>query len=168
MDCPGCRTTLENIEYEGVPVRRCGQCRGMLVTRSGVQRVRTQQNRPTEQLFVEYRQEDREDTQEKIRCPRCRNRMRKQLVRHVAEQFTIDSCRECQLSWFDGGELARIQLIYESSAAARDSIELQYQARNMSDERRRQLEEDIANLPSLAPTLSSIFGGLFSDEDEDE
>ena len=45
---------------------------------------------------------------------RCRRRMEKLKTRWTIG-FSLDECDSCNLLWFDGGELALMQLQYEGS-----------------------------------------------------
>jgi len=70
----------------------------------------------------------------------------------------IDTCSDCDLVWFDPGELARMQIGYEATAQAKETAELQHRARNMTPEERTQFERNLANLPEGTATLASAFG----------
>jgi len=61
--------------------------------------------------------------------------------------FHLDTCRRCEPVWFDGGELARLQLSYQISPQGKDAAELQRRWREMPPERREEFEQNLARLP---------------------
>ena len=59
--------------------------------------------------------------------------------------------------WFDGGELARLQLGHEIRPQAREVAELERRHREMSPERRAEFEKNLANLPESDSGLDASF-----------
>jgi len=120
-----------------------------------------QSNRETSSEQLEHHAEKRAtaDSTGLIRCPRCRvQRMNKEKIQfdqRPEESFQLDVCRKCQMIWFDGGELAKLQLDYESSIKAIDQMERQQLARSLSEDRKEQLEERIAAMPMASNALGA-------------
>ena len=77
------------------------------------------------------------------------------------ESFQLDICRKCQMIWFDGGELAKFQLDYESSIKAIDQLERQKLAQSLSGDRKEQLEERIATIPMASNALGAHLANLW-------
>ena len=172
MQCPVCEDArLAQAKYEGVPVRHCLECRGFLVLQSRADGIRQRIERPAEVLLEDAKAQLIADTRRTIRCPACRETMRKQSM-PGAPQFHLDICRKCWYVWFDGGELALYQLAWEASPRGREAARMQQRHRTMSDEERGQLEADIESLPrvGLSGSLAStLLGAMFSaglDDDE--
>lgn len=132
--------------YEGLPVFRCDHCFGYLVGRQRMEGIRRIRKKSVEELKCETLAEIGEDTQQELRCPRCRGKMRKELLKEPMS-FHIDTCGSCRLIWFDGGELARLQLDHEIRPQSKEAAELQRRHREMTPERRAEFEQNLAKLP---------------------
>jgi Zn-finger nucleic acid-binding protein len=78
-----------------------------------------------------------------VYCPKCKKKMRKQRAPH-ALPFELDFCSQCSLLWLDHGELEAIQLAFEQSPAGQEALELKRRMENMSEERREEMERNIA------------------------
>ena len=156
MKCPTCSTVLVRVLYEGRPVFRCDTCFGYLVGQKRVDGLKASRGRPADELMKEAATEAQDDTESKVRCPRCRIAMAKRLLKEPAS-FHIDTCKSCELVWFDGGELARLQLAYEISPQGQEAAELQRRHREMTPEDRAEFEQNLANLPEAESPISGGF-----------
>ncbi len=156
MKCPSCSSTLVRTEYEGFPVFRCDGCHGYLLARRRMGSIQKKQDKSIEHLKQETLAEAGEDTKDRIPCPRCRIRMKKEFLKEPAA-FHIDTCKACQLVWFDGGELARLQLSHEISDRGQEAAEMKRRHDEMTPQRREQFERDLANLPE---PKSPVFEGF--------
>lgn len=104
------------------------------------------------------------DNTKQLRCPRCRRPMNKEhLPKH---EFHLDHCGECDLVWFDGGELALVQLVFENSPQGREAVELRQRLGEMTAERRAEFEKNLAALPKPKSVLEAIFGEINSFVDQ--
>lgn len=148
--CPNCGGRLARANYEYVPIFRCEACSGCLVAQERIAGIQRQQRTPTHELLREIEFHGQPDSSERLRCPRCRAMMNKQIARGCG--FHLDHCRHCRLTWFDGGELAQIQLAYEQSATGRDREEMRRRLAEMSPERRAELQRHLEKLPSSPQT----------------
>ncbi|MBN1908612.1 MAG: zf-TFIIB domain-containing protein [Pirellulales bacterium] len=146
MKCPLCNVELKRILYEGLPVLRCMKCHGYLMSRNRMEGIRRVAKRPVEQLKQETTAEAQPDTQEAIRCPRCRRKMKKHFLEDPVS-LHLDVCADCEFLWLDGGELARIQLGHQISPQGRESTELQRRVQERTPGERAQLQRDIDALP---------------------
>jgi len=144
---------LVRVKYEGWPVFRCDTCFGYLVGQKRVDSFKASRSKEAGELMKEAAAEAQEDTESKVRCPRCRVAMDKKLLKEPAS-FHIDSCKSCEVVWFDGGELARLQLAYEISAKGQEAAEFQRRHQEMTPEERAEFEENLANLPDPETPLS--------------
>ncbi|MCH7988702.1 MAG: zf-TFIIB domain-containing protein, partial [Planctomycetes bacterium] len=136
MNCPTCDVRLDRAEYESVSVSQCPQCMGYLVNRNRVILIKTKQDHSPETLQAEVAAQSRPDAQANIRCPKCRGRqMSKERVPVGTDNdFFLDVCRHCNVIWFDGGELARLQIQHESSTKALEAYAFQQKTRNRTEE----------------------------------
>jgi Zn-finger nucleic acid-binding protein len=146
MKCPVCSVEFLRQRRANFPIHHCPQCGGHLVNLDRLATIKRGRETSVEQLKQELLDSAGVDTLELLRCPRCRNKMEKQLQPPPAE-FHIDYCRECSLFWFDGGELAAYSLQYQISDQAREAEELRRRYEQMSPPRRQALEENVENLP---------------------
>ncbi|MEE3369688.1 MAG: zf-TFIIB domain-containing protein [Planctomycetota bacterium] len=165
MDCPTCKTALVKDQYEGHPVFHCPECSGYLMKRQRMAQIQSNREMSSEELEGHAEKRATADTTDLIRCPRCHGqRMNKEKVQfdlRPDESFQLDICRQCQVIWFDGGELAKLQLDYESSIKAIDQLERQQLAQSLSGERKEQLEQRIAALPMASNSLGAHLVNLW-------
>ena len=151
MKCPVCNTELKRILYEGMPVFRCFGCAGYLMQEKRLESIRRIPGTSIELLKQEVIDEYHPDTIEKIKCPRCFYPMRKVKVPPPAS-LMIDVCGDCGNVWLDGGELARIQLAYESSACGREHSEFRRRYEALTPEEKELLQRRINRLQKLNPS----------------
>lgn len=150
MDCPSCEKELVKTTYEEQPVEHCSKCSGYLLQRRSMNRIKTSREVTSEKLTREADRHIASDTTDHLRCPRCKNRMTKQKVffdERPDESFNLDMCDGCKLIWFDGGELARYQMDYESSEQAVQQLLRTQRTAEMSEDDRQDLDRNISRLP---------------------
>lgn len=151
MRCPVCRTVeLLKQTYEGLNVHQCPKCFGHLLPRLRADAIKRRANCPPEELEQKVMLERAEDSQRLVKCPRCGGLMRKQNKARPV-RFQIDLCRKCDVLWLDGGELALLQLHYESSPQAQETREMQRRWEEMPEERKRAFVENVRKLPLTLP-----------------
>ncbi|MDA7977565.1 MAG: zf-TFIIB domain-containing protein [Pirellulales bacterium] len=147
MRCPACRTVeLTKTTYEGFTVNNCPECFGHLIPRQRTEGIKRRSTRSPEDLEHQVMLERGEDSQRLIGCPYCGVRMQK-MNKARPVPFQIDFCRKCDMLWLDGGELALLQLSYESSAQAEESREMRRRWEEMSDERKQEYRDNLRRLP---------------------
>lgn len=122
--CPHCRISLDEVNYEGVPVLKCSFCQGVLVDQNKVSRILIRKDKifsqETERLTKAIIDEKGKfilkdsDTRSVwvINCPRCQRKMRRQFFVY-SYPVEIDRCIYCDSVWFDQQELEILQYIYE-------------------------------------------------------
>jgi Zn-finger nucleic acid-binding protein len=160
MQCPTCSTELQRSQYEGLPIFHCAACHGHLVaTRRAADIARSHEKSP-EALRQEALLEAAPDSADVLRCPRCRRQMAKEFLRGT-DSFHIDKCRECQLIWFDGGELAKWQLAYEATDQGQEAATLRKRHEQMDPAAKREFEENLARLPESESPLEAAVGEAF-------
>ena len=155
MKCPTCSSELKRILYEGLPVFRCMKCHGYLLGENRVEGVKRARKRTAEQLKRDVAAEAGSDTEETIRCPRCRRKMRKRFLKEPAA-LHLDVCPECEHVWFDGGELARMQLTHEISAQGRDAAEHRRRIEEMTPEAKAEFQRNLSKLKKDDWSLLSV------------
>ena len=154
MDCPKCVNKLKPIQYSGVRIFSCSECSGHLVENGRVKKIEKRINKDPKALVREIVQNEKPDTIEVIRCPRCRNRMDKQEV-NAGRTFQKDSCRNCDAVWLDGGELAEIQLAYESNEQTQEIQQMRERLENMTAQEKADYEANIAALVDMGSPLEA-------------
>ena len=156
MKCPVCGSELKRLMYEGFAVFRCISCHGYLLSDRRVESIKRSANRNQETLKQEVTEESGTDTLEEIRCPRCRRKMKKKFIPDPAS-LHVDLCKDCEMSWFDGGELARLQLTHEISGRGRDAAEFRRRHEEMTPERKAEFEKNLEKLDSGEEMLGQSF-----------
>jgi len=157
MRCPKWETALQRSKYLDANVRQCASCKGLLLDRKRAEIIKKRVNKDVDQLTEESEQALSEDTVEKVRCPACRNRMDKKLIEEL--DFHVDECRNCHKAWFDGGELARLQLAFENRPQTEELNRMRQRIANMTAKERSDYEERIANLKDLGMPIEQVMFG---------
>jgi Zn-finger nucleic acid-binding protein len=113
--CSTCNIPLCRIEYEGVTVHVCPDCRGALGESVGLgtivrRRERTwagEEKRRIETQVLEA------PVRDPYRCPRCLMKMQQMGMQMQRGRVVLDYCKPCRLYWFDRGELELAQILFE-------------------------------------------------------
>ncbi len=112
--CPVCRTQMDRIRYERVPVHNCGSCGGHWVEKPRLDlilaRREVQMPEPVKQKMMEIAEES--NTTQKLICLTCAKEMVKEQFKHWAE-IQLDRCPKCNGIWLDRGELEKCQIYWE-------------------------------------------------------
>jgi Zn-finger nucleic acid-binding protein len=159
MKCPCCDTPLTRIESEASVRHRCGECGGNLVSHKRLDLIQRRRDRTIEQLKQEVETFFQHDSAERLRCPRCRGTMSKDLER--GRLFYIDWCTVCSLVWLDGGELAMLQLRYQDSDKGQEEAELQRRLAAMTDEQKAEFQANLAKMQAGFMTPGEMLLSMF-------
>ena len=127
MACPSCGAGLVRAAYEGIDIAVCDRCGGRLVTTAEIGKLLARR----EAAFTDDQQrlaDLLEAGGDRLRraavlargrpglslipCPRCAAPM---MRRHYSYEYAVevDSCRICDLTWFEKDELEALQLLVE-------------------------------------------------------
>ena len=147
MICPKCERQLESARYAVANVKICGGCKGVLLEKRRVGTLVRRVNKNIKELVSEAILDSAEDSADPIRCPKCRNRMTKSLDKKLA--FHTDECSNCDRVWLDGGELARMQLEFETKDQVRELNAMRKRLESMTPAERKEYEDRIANMPFM-------------------
>ena len=163
MQCPNCESPLQREVYEDVPVLQCPKCHGYLIEQRRLQLIKLSRERTQDLLAKESATQGADDTLQQVRCPRCKvQRMSKQKVyMDDGSHFFLDVCDECHSVWFDGGELAKLQLDYEASAQALEAFAFEQRARERTPEEEKAFEEQVHKIPLSSTGLPQFFLFVF-------
>lgn len=156
MKCPLCNILLTRCQYESLPVLRCDKCAGYLVGTQRVSDIEKRIDKSTEELLEEAVEHPLRDNTEKLRCPRCKVRMKKEFWKKQSD-FHIDSCEHCKLVWFDAGELAQLQLAHEEKSHVQEAIQFQKRHQEMTPAERAEFERNLATLPEAEGPVEAGF-----------
>lgn len=130
MACPSCGATLVRAPYEGIDVVLCGRCGGRLLATPEIGKLLARrevaftddQRRLADLLSSGGDRLRRAAVLERgrggvslISCPRCSATM---MRRHYSYEYAVevDSCRICDLTWFERDELEALQVLVERQA----------------------------------------------------
>jgi len=128
--CPVCGEQLVRVEYEGANAMTCPVCHGYLIDTSSVERIKRSELKSPQELKDEAMGQFHPNSENELKCPRCRLSMQKVHESLPGVELQLDHCKPCSLIWLDGGELALLQLGYEGTNKATES-------RRMKDATRR-------------------------------
>ncbi len=159
MNCPSCYALLSPVKYEGLPVFKCSECDGYLVSNRRVDDIQRRLTKTQSELNEESRGTgtERADNPNQLLCPRCHLPMEKEIWKKQGP-FQIDKCLNCDVVWFDAGELAMVQLQFEEKPQTIEIAHFQDRQLHMTDEERQEFEKNLAKLPEGEATYLSGFG----------
>ena len=159
-NCPLCNIPLNPIDYEDMRVFQCFKCRGHLMSLARLDGIKRANRKKTEALKAEASDDLTRDTDVRIACPRCHAWMTKEALDLPALDLHADVCKPCQLVWLDGGELALIQLAYETSAKFLNNQQIKQRMRdiNASPERKAAFEANLNRLPDSEDAVENTLG----------
>jgi len=113
MKCPRCKTPLCRIDYEGVPVHTCPDCRGELLTLNRLKTIQDRQevtfSRAEAAALLAAETGPAED--KRLTCPHCSTRMAKKRCKGTT--VVVDHCKTCSRVWLDDQEIEKLQVIAE-------------------------------------------------------
>lgn len=119
--CPRCAGRLQDLTYEGVPLRKCESCRGRLVGRARFARILAREEQPASPDVLALARELVATAKRgpvllealepgQLRCPDCGLEMkRKAYYALLPYRVEIDRCESCGVLWLDGRELELIE-----------------------------------------------------------
>ncbi|MDD5019619.1 MAG: zinc metalloprotease HtpX [Candidatus Omnitrophica bacterium] len=127
LACPHCRTSLEELFYEGVPVLKCSHCEGVFAPGRKVSRLLIRRDKTFDEETIRLGQMTIRERDKRIDglyrqkaanawfldCPQCGRKMRRQFFVY-SYPVEIDRCVFCEGIWFDRQELEVLQYIYEN------------------------------------------------------
>lgn len=165
--CPVCDQPLEPIDYEGFRVMHCTSCHGHLVPVQRYESIKRTPGKSWNELEQEAEGQFGGRPEQTLTCPRCRGSMRSQLTTVGTFELQTDLCRECALVWFDGGELALLQLAYQTTDrfATAQEYRCRMEALEASPERKARFSRAVDRLPEepepVTAALTEAFGNCF-------
>ena len=101
MICPKCKTDMERIEFEGIEVDRCKNCKGIWFDKGEAERLKDKWMSE----FIDTGDPEvgkKHDAISEIDCPRCGKRMEAKSDPHQPHIW-FESCEE-HGTYFDAGE----------------------------------------------------------------
>ena len=124
--CPYCQVELDEILYEGAPIRRCGCCQGLLVEESKVNSILAREDKGfSEEIkrlaqieFGKIKLIKKEELRPRfyLCCPICTKKMWRRFYT-MAYTIEIDTCTQCHAIWFDNNELELLQYMIEKGVS---------------------------------------------------
>lgn len=103
--CPACSAPLVAIEYQGVELDHCLECKGTWLDAGELEQIARLAGVPEQGPIT--RQIETSDAKRKLEreCPRCGKRLAMITVEVEAGKIEIDRCPRGDGFWFDRGEL---------------------------------------------------------------
>lgn len=104
MKCPACKNDMVVLEYAGVELDHCMECRGSWFDAYELETL-VEKSGSGDKLLIPAVPVSRAKTGEVARrCPRCSRKMEKVKV-EGNETLILDRCKIHRGYWFDGGEV---------------------------------------------------------------
>jgi uncharacterized protein len=108
--CQRCDTDMQTVFYEGVAIQLCMGCKGMFLTKKKLEIIENSREFDIPNVIPV----PRNGPEVRRNCPNCNIVMKKR--KHGSIRITmIDFCEDCNGIWLDKGEIASIQLGYETA-----------------------------------------------------
>jgi len=170
-NCPLCIVPLDRVKYEGFPVHKCPKCNGVLIDNGKIENIKREMQAGTEELLHEANAGAAADAARELKCPGCNCTMTKEraferdLPQEMAgvQSFGVDVCGECNITWLDGGELAKVQLNYEHSPTGVESHPQHVKYDELSPAEKEAFVRAMADsVPDTASSYASAFGDAVS------
>ena len=111
IKCQRCNTSMQTVFYEGFAIKFCFSCKGIFLNKEKLAAI--EESREIE--ISEDTPKSRNGLEISRNCPECKTLMKKQQHGNIRTTM-IDYCEDCSGVWFDKGELASIQLGFETAA----------------------------------------------------
>lgn len=112
--CPCCKTQLDQVQYERVPIYNCGKCGGYWLDKMRLdvilERREVTMTEPVREKLLKIAADS--NTKERLWCIPCGTEMKKEQFKYWSD-IEIDRCPKCNGLWFDRGELEKCQIYWE-------------------------------------------------------
>jgi Zn-finger nucleic acid-binding protein len=109
MRCPACKSLLIVVEWRQIELDHCPACKGTWFDAGELDLLLAGIDLSAEAGLRQLLGQPESDTDEKrIRCPRCRRKMRKAVFRDAEGGITVDLCDRGDGVWFDRGEVTAL------------------------------------------------------------
>jgi membrane associated rhomboid family serine protease/Zn-finger nucleic acid-binding protein len=116
LSCPRCAVPLHTCSHPGAVYFACRQCGGKAGNLALLRRAVTPEF--ANGLWRKIREAHPTDHHGRLPCPSCGQRMHPAGVPAMAgELIQLDACRNCQMVWFDTGEIEQVPRIPDPPAA---------------------------------------------------
>jgi len=138
--CPVCGDQLVRVEYEGANAMTCPECHGYLIDTSSAEQIKRSEVKSPQELKDEAQEQFHPNSDDALKCPRCRLSMKKVHESLPGVELTLDHCKSCSLNWLDGGELALLQLGYEGTNRATEARRIKDVSEGFESDPDRQAE----------------------------
>lgn len=103
--CPACETPMVAMEYRGVELDHCLNCKGTWFDPGELEQIVLMAGIAEGSLLVSNAVEA--DARHQRRCPRCQGILESRNAASDEQPLLIDQCPRGDGIWFDGGELVR-------------------------------------------------------------
>jgi heat shock protein HtpX len=124
LECPACKKKMVEEEYEGVRIKRCAFCDGVLVGWRQLPLIGMRTEKGFDERakkIAEYAERDKEarlldhgkQRASPLKCPKCGRDMQRSLYSAVYP-VEVDKCLMCGAVWFEKGELEAFQYMLET------------------------------------------------------
>ena len=107
MDCPRCKTALEETELEGARAHRCAACHGFWVSREAFRDAAEHTDEESGWLAFElwHDAERFRGVPGDLACPQCAKAMPR--LAYGDAEVQVDVCPDCEGVWLDADELRK-------------------------------------------------------------
>jgi len=133
MKCPRCDCVLCTVDYEGVRVETCPECKGEWLDAGELrpivktlEREFTEEQRASLRAVNEsfFREQQEELPPSGMNCPKCGDAELQPYVYAATTDVELDKCPACGGVWLDDAELEKVQMLAEEwDKRAEDDIQ---------------------------------------------
>lgn len=124
MNCPDCKSKLQQSDCKGIIIEECTQCKGKWFDRNELRKAKDSVDDALRWLDFDPFGKDAEKlstvSKGKV-CPKCSKIM--QSLRYMDSKVSIDKCPSCKGVWLDPGEFVKIVRYLENKVCSESAKE---------------------------------------------
>ncbi|MBN1870680.1 MAG: zf-TFIIB domain-containing protein [Candidatus Omnitrophica bacterium] len=125
MKCPHCKKDLEQIDFRGIVINECPQCRGRWFDRGELQKAKDNMDEDLCWLdFDPFSKKEKHFSmvpEEGGICPKCTENMA--MLAYANSGVVIEKCEQCRGVWLKEGEFKKIVAYLENVLTTRSVSE---------------------------------------------
>lgn len=123
--CPKCDSSLFILNFKGIEVDFCQQCRGLWLDAGEIQSLMTLTGANSNDPLLKFQHQNGLPAQgRKYLCPRCDQPMEELPVReHSDATLHLERCEHGHGLWFDAGELERLLTAFPPETGTAKTID---------------------------------------------
>jgi len=157
MNCPACKTNLEEVSINEITIDVCERgCGGIWFDTFELQKVDEPHESAGEKLLNISRDPNVVvDHNERRNCPKCENTIMMQHFYSVKKEVAVDECPNCGGFWLDFGELGQIRSQHSSEDERQKAAKKYFE--KIFGEKLKEMQEESEEKHEKAKKIARMF-----------